>query len=167
MAALLVLRRLVLAAAVALLAPLWAGRGALAAQSGDMTYFTPGLGACGTQNTADDPIVALSAQQFPGGLVPGVGVGVAGVGVGVGPQYRGPCGQQISISLVGAPGWKRRSVVGGSGMRWGLRRRGTVTATVTDKCPECAAGDIDASPAVFRQLSDMSKGRVKVQWEFV
>jgi hypothetical protein len=44
-------------------------------QAGDMTLFSPGLGAYGATNSADDPIVALSAQHFGGGL-PGVGLGI-------------------------------------------------------------------------------------------
>ncbi|KAI1278572.1 RlpA-like double-psi beta-barrel-protein domain-containing protein-containing protein [Xylaria sp. FL0933] len=38
---------------------------------GDLTYYKPGLGACGTFNTGDDPIVAISHIIFdpktPGG----------------------------------------------------------------------------------------------------
>ncbi|RYP86390.1 hypothetical protein DL770_004895 [Monosporascus sp. CRB-9-2] len=32
--------------------------------TGDMTHFTPGLGACGRVNSASDPVVALSPAQY-------------------------------------------------------------------------------------------------------
>jgi hypothetical protein len=32
--------------------------------SGDLTYYAPGLGACGVYNSEDDSIVALSWQLF-------------------------------------------------------------------------------------------------------
>ncbi|RYP44619.1 hypothetical protein DL768_008940 [Monosporascus sp. mg162] len=32
--------------------------------TGDMTFFTPGLGACGRVNTASDPVVALAPAQY-------------------------------------------------------------------------------------------------------
>ncbi|KAI1464592.1 RlpA-like double-psi beta-barrel-protein domain-containing protein-containing protein [Daldinia caldariorum] len=32
--------------------------------TGDMTYYTPGLGACGKHNSASDHIVALSPAQY-------------------------------------------------------------------------------------------------------
>lgn len=33
-------------------------------KQGDLTYFTPGLGSCGTTNTDNDPIVAAAAAMF-------------------------------------------------------------------------------------------------------
>ncbi|KAI0970146.1 riboflavine-aldehyde-forming enzyme [Xylaria arbuscula] len=42
----------------------------------------------------------------------------------------------------------------------------TATAKVVDKCPGCATGSIDVSPAVFKQLANLDQGRVKVTWEF-
>ncbi|XXG99453.1 hypothetical protein Hte_005792 [Hypoxylon texense] len=32
--------------------------------SGDMTYYTPGLGACGETNTESDAVVAMSPAQY-------------------------------------------------------------------------------------------------------
>ena len=42
----------------------------------------------------------------------------------------------------------------------------TASATVVDKCPECASGSIDVSPAVFTQLADLSVGRIQVSWDW-
>ncbi|KAI0470609.1 RlpA-like double-psi beta-barrel-protein domain-containing protein-containing protein [Xylariaceae sp. FL0804] len=37
------------------------------AHSGDLTYYEPGLGACGETNSASDHVVALSQSDYPGG----------------------------------------------------------------------------------------------------
>lgn len=42
----------------------------------------------------------------------------------------------------------------------------TATATVKDKCPGCSGDSIDVSPAVFKELASLDKGRVQVTWEF-
>ncbi|KAI2601882.1 RlpA-like double-psi beta-barrel-protein domain-containing protein-containing protein [Hypoxylon sp. NC1633] len=34
------------------------------AYSGDMTYYSPGLGACGQTNTENDDVVAMSPNQY-------------------------------------------------------------------------------------------------------
>ncbi|KAI1142001.1 RlpA-like double-psi beta-barrel-protein domain-containing protein-containing protein [Hypoxylon sp. FL0543] len=47
------------------------------AYSGDMTYYTPGLGACGITNSESDAVVAMSPAQY------------------------GHCGQSIKISYNG------------------------------------------------------------------
>ncbi|KAI0399238.1 RlpA-like double-psi beta-barrel-protein domain-containing protein-containing protein [Xylaria palmicola] len=57
--------------------------------SGDLTYYTPGLGACGVWNSEDDAIVALSWRLFdnytPGGN----------------PNRNTLCGRRIQINLNG------------------------------------------------------------------
>ncbi|KAI0172484.1 RlpA-like double-psi beta-barrel-protein domain-containing protein-containing protein [Hypoxylon sp. FL1284] len=100
------------------------------AYSGDMTYYTPGLGACGKQNTEADHIVAVAPAQY---------------GHDANPNNAKVCGRRIKIKYGGR----------------------SATATVVDKCPSCASGSIDVSPAVFRQLAPLDKGRVKVTWSYV
>ncbi|KAF8882843.1 riboflavine-aldehyde-forming enzyme [Infundibulicybe gibba] len=41
--------------------------GSVSAFHGDATFFAPGLGACGDQNTANDLVVALNAPQYGNG----------------------------------------------------------------------------------------------------
>ncbi|KAI1128068.1 RlpA-like double-psi beta-barrel-protein domain-containing protein-containing protein [Nemania abortiva] len=57
--------------------------------SGDLTYYTPGLGACGVYNGESDAIVALSWELFdqytPNGN----------------PNLNSLCGRQVQISLNG------------------------------------------------------------------
>lgn len=38
---------------------------------------------------------------------------------------------------------------------------------ILDRCPECAYGDLDVSPTVFRTITGSSPSRLKVQWNFV
>ncbi|KAI0455528.1 RlpA-like double-psi beta-barrel-protein domain-containing protein-containing protein [Xylaria acuta] len=58
--------------------------------SGDLTYYAPGLGACGVYSSEDDAVVALSWQLFdqytPNGN----------------PNLNSLCGRQIQINLGGS-----------------------------------------------------------------
>ncbi|KAK7691778.1 hypothetical protein QCA50_005181 [Cerrena zonata] len=41
----------------------------------------------------------------------------------------------------------------------------SVSVTVVDRCPGCAVGDIDLSPAAFQKLASLDKGRLQgVRW---
>ena len=44
---------------------------------------------------------------------------------------------------------------------------GTVTVKIVDRCPECAAGDIDFGPEAFDLIADPVDGRVPISWELV
>ena len=52
--------------------------------------------------------------------------------------------------------------------RWiTIRANGRTTAAqVVDKCPGCASGSIDVSPAIFDDIADLGVGRIRVDWEF-
>lgn len=43
----------------------------------------------------------------------------------------------------------------------------TVVAAVVDKCMSCGNGDIDVSPAVFKQCGALSAGVITVTWDVV
>ncbi|KAH8671122.1 riboflavin-aldehyde forming enzyme [Xylariales sp. PMI_506] len=55
------------------------------AKSGDMTFFAPGLGACGWTSSESDAIVALSKMQFTASN----------------PNHDPVCGKTITITLHG------------------------------------------------------------------
>lgn len=59
---------------------LTAAIGYVFAESGDMTYYAPGLGSCGGTNNESDAVVALSWEQYNGA---------------------NPCGKSIKITLNG------------------------------------------------------------------
>lgn len=42
-----------------------------------------------------------------------------------------------------------------------------VVVRIKDKCGGCRSGDIDLSPAAFRQLRDLGVGRFRVNWDFI
>ncbi|MEW1718131.1 RlpA-like double-psi beta-barrel domain-containing protein [Streptomyces sp. NPDC093109] len=41
---------------------------------------------------------------------------------------------------------------------------GVVYVTIVDKCMGCATDDLDLSPAAFRQIANISQGRVSIRW---
>ncbi|EMR64162.1 hypothetical protein MGN70_003144 [Eutypa lata] len=56
------------------------------AYSGDLTYYTPGLGACGFTNSEADAVVALAVDQY---------------GSDPNPNNAAVCGRQIAINYNG------------------------------------------------------------------
>ena len=40
----------------------------------------------------------------------------------------------------------------------------SVTVKIVDKCMGCKTGDIDMSPAAFKEIADQSLGRIPVTW---
>jgi expansin (peptidoglycan-binding protein) len=44
---------------------------------------------------------------------------------------------------------------------------GTITVTITDRCPECASGDLDLSVTAFDAIADHAAGRVPITWHEV
>ncbi|KAJ1659787.1 hypothetical protein IWQ61_001184 [Dispira simplex] len=45
--------------------------------------------------------------------------------------------------------------------------KGSVEATIVDKCPVCKHGDIDLSTGAFDQIADQAEGRVPITWSFM
>jgi len=60
-------------------------------QFGELTYYEPGLGACGITNSASDPIAALSEKLFDN--YPGYN--------GVNPNTNPVCNKQIRLTYEG------------------------------------------------------------------
>ncbi|KAJ3579652.1 hypothetical protein NPX13_g912 [Xylaria arbuscula] len=107
------------------------------AHSGDMTWYDPGLGACGWTNGGGDMIVAMSPGDMKCGthrktLLP------------LGKIPTNECIQIVNIKYKGK----------------------TANAKIVDKCPSCAAGSIDVSPTVFQIFEPLGTGRVHVDWEY-
>ncbi|KAJ1910700.1 hypothetical protein IWQ60_010515 [Tieghemiomyces parasiticus] len=100
--------------------------------TGDGTYYSPsvGTGACGWDNTDEEFVAALNADQF---------------GSPANPNASPFCGRNITVT---GP-------------------KGSVNATIVDKCPVCHQGDIDLSPTAFDQIADQAEGRVPISWTFV
>lgn len=102
--------------------------------SGDLTFYDPGMGACGISSGAGEMVVALNAPQFDPATPNG------------NPNLNSLCGKRVRVT-------------GPSGT--------TVDATIVDRCPGCAAGSLDLSPAAFQVLAPLDKGRVAGTWEYI
>lgn len=48
-----------------------------------------------------------------------------------------------------------------------LNTQQTVVMRVDDRCPECAAGDVDLSQEAFAQISPIEAGRIPISWRYV
>lgn len=106
--------------------------------SGELTYYDPGLGACGITSTSSQDIVAVAHSLFDAAQT------------GSDPNQNPLCGRKIRA--------KRGKE--GSGER-------SVDLTVVDRCTGCAPTDIDVSLSVFRRMADQDLGRVDVEWNWL
>jgi len=107
-------------------------------QTGDGTYFDVDLGACGHKNNGDVEYV-VAVSKFLYDAYPGHTVD---------PNQNPVCGQKIEATYQGK----------------------SVTVTVVDRCGDdsCRVGNLDFSKAAFKQLADMSIGRLHgVTWKWV
>ncbi|PWW75217.1 plant expansin-like protein [Tuber magnatum] len=109
-----------------------------ALQTGDGTYYEPGLGACGIVSTSSESIVAVSHIIFDAAQV------------GPNPNTNPLCGRKIWVTREAAPG-----------------KNVSMEVEVVDRCTGCKAPDLDFSLSVFEQLADEQQGRVLVSWAWV
>lgn len=80
----------------------------------------------------------------------------------------GNCGFAASTDFVAAlndPDWEGSALCGACAEVTGPS--GTVTLRIVDRCPECASGDLDLSPAAFDQIAERALGRVAITWHEV
>ncbi len=108
--------------------------------TGDLTYYSPGLGACGWTSTGDDMICAVSHTVFDAAATSG------------NPNANPLCGKRVRIV--------RDYFEIGAGNR-------SVDATVVDRCVGCGPRDLDLAPAVYDQLAPEVKGRVTGSWAWL
>ncbi|USP73462.1 hypothetical protein yc1106_00736 [Curvularia clavata] len=106
---------------------------------GDLTYYNPGLGACGQTHGDGDPVVAVSHIIWDKNQV------------GANPNTNTLCGKKIRARRVDERTGKEASI----------------DVTVIDRCTGCKAVDLDVSPAMFKKLADPDLGRVKVEWSWL
>jgi hypothetical protein len=106
-----------------------------AVQSGELTYYKVGLGACGQDSTGQDEtgnIVAISKDLFNAAKIDG-------------NSNNNPlCGRTITMK-------------GSNGK--------TAQGTVLDRCEGCNGGDIDVSRKIFLQIwGSLDEGRTEIEW---
>ncbi|KAI1841657.1 hypothetical protein JX265_009328 [Neoarthrinium moseri] len=109
--------------------------------TGELTYYAPGLGACGVTSTDEDFIASVSHLLFD-----------AAAEGGSNPNANQLCGRKIRI---------QRDFVEAS------KGNTSVDVTVVDRCTGCAETDLDVSLGVFTQLALEESGRVEVSWAWV
>ncbi|CAK4033385.1 hypothetical protein FE78DRAFT_145509 [Lecanosticta acicola] len=111
--------------------------------TGDLTYYEPGLGACGETSTSSDRIAAVSHLLFD----------AAGSTSSHGGNSNGNplCGRMIRVQRFDASAGETRSV----------------DLKVVDRCTGCAADDIDTTESVFKKLASIEEGRVPMTWAWL
>lgn len=106
--------------------------------TGDLTYYDPGLGACGIDSGSDDAVVAVSHITFDA------------VQKGSNPNTNPLCGKKIRAQRVNEEG-----------------KTVSIDVTVVDRCTGCKPTDIDVSPAMFKKMAHPDLGRVKTTWAWL
>jgi len=107
--------------------------------TGDLTYYNPGLGACGITSSPTDSICAVSHIIFDAASTSG------------NPNNNPLCGKKIRITRY------NQSVNGNR----------SVDVTVVDRCVGCKATDLDLSLSMFENLADEALGRVTGSWAWL
>ncbi|RFU34391.1 hypothetical protein B7463_g1923, partial [Scytalidium lignicola] len=107
--------------------------------TGDLTYYSPGLGACGITSSSEDAICAVSHIIFDK------------ASVGSNPNANPLCGLKIRITRFNDAVHANRSV----------------DVTVVDRCVGCKATDLDLSISEFTVLADEALGRVMGSWAWL
>ncbi|KAK4499201.1 hypothetical protein PRZ48_009714 [Zasmidium cellare] len=111
--------------------------------SGDLTYYGPGLGACGEVSTKDDSIVSLSHLLFD----------AAGSSSSTGGNSNNNplCGRMLRAQRYNEAVGQMRSV----------------DLKVVDRCTGCAVDDLDTTESAFEKLAPIADGRVDVTWAWL
>lgn len=107
--------------------------------TGDLTYYAPGLGACGITSSSTESICAVSHIIFDA------------ASTSSNPNANPLCGKKIRIT---------RQKESGSG-------NSTADVTVVDRCVGCKAEDLDLSINVFEKLALETEGRVTGSWAWL
>ncbi|RMY51023.1 hypothetical protein D0863_14709 [Hortaea werneckii] len=111
--------------------------------TGDLTYYQPGLGACGVTSTEDDFIVALSHILFD--------AAGSSTDAGGNSNENPLCGRMLRATRYNEEASAQRSV--------DLR--------VVDRCTGCEVDDLDTSLKAFERLAPSASGRVDVSWAWL
>ncbi|KAI7183221.1 hypothetical protein KC363_g8333 [Hortaea werneckii] len=111
--------------------------------TGDLTYYQPGLGACGVTSTEDDFIVALSHILFD--------EAGSSTDAGGNSNENPLCGRMLRATRYNEEANAQRSV--------DLR--------VVDRCTGCEVDDLDTSLKAFERLAPSASGGVDVSWAWL
>lgn len=104
-----------------------------------LTYYAPGLGACGITSAETDDIVAVSHLLYD--------AAAEKAGTGANPNANPLCGKRIAIET--------------------REGKEAIQVTVVDRCTGCKPRDLDVPLAVFKRLAEEERGRVEMKWRWV
>jgi len=107
--------------------------------TGDLTYYQPGLGACGIVSSSTQSICAVSHIIFDVASTSG------------NPNDNPLCGKMIRITRYDSSVGSNRSA----------------DVEVVDRCVGCKADDLDLSLSVFDSLAEEAQGRVVGSWAWL
>ncbi|KAF2211153.1 hypothetical protein CERZMDRAFT_9367, partial [Cercospora zeae-maydis SCOH1-5] len=111
--------------------------------TGELTYYAPGLGACGFTNADGDKIVAVSHLLFDA---------AGSTSSNGGNSNSNPlCGKMLRAKRYNTAVGAERSV----------------DLKVVDRCTGCAPTDLDITEKVFAYMADVDQGRVDVTWAWL
>ncbi|GAB7366774.1 hypothetical protein MBLNU230_g0728t1 [Neophaeotheca triangularis] len=110
---------------------------------GDLTYYAPGLGACGVTSTSSERIVSVSHLLFD--------AAGSSSSTGGNSNENPLCGRKLRATRFNDAEDEDRSV----------------DLTVVDRCTGCGAEDLDTSLGAFELLAQESEGRVDVRWAWL
>ena len=109
------------------------------AVTGDLTYYSPALGACGKTSGDNDDVVSIAHALFDAGST------------GSDPNSNPLCGRRLRARRVDER----------------LNAMRSIDLSVVDRCVGCQPTDIDVSPGAFAKLADPDRGRVLVTWAWL
>ncbi|KAF4552907.1 Hypothetical protein D9617_8g049200 [Elsinoe fawcettii] len=107
--------------------------------TGDLTYYEPGLGACGITSSSSENIVAVSRILFDAAQT------------GSDPNQNPLCGRKLRATRFNEATGSQRSV----------------DLTVVDRCVGCQPTDIDVTISAFTQMAAEELGRVTATWAWL
>jgi hypothetical protein len=111
--------------------------------TGELTYYGPGLGACGEVSTEDDAIVAVSHLLFD--------AAGSSTNTGGNSNMNPLCGKMLRAQRYDPDRGAMRSV----------------DLKVVDRCTGCAPTDLDTTVAIFGEMANVDRGRVDVTWAWL
>jgi hypothetical protein len=131
--------------------------------TGDLTYYDPGLGACGIDSGDNDAVAAVSHYTFDA------------VQKGSDPNQNPLCGKKIRATRVDERTGKSVSidvtVIDRCESPQGLNEHEmeNQSRTFADELSGtgCEPTDIDVSPAMFDKMADHALGRVTTTWAWL
>ncbi|RYP91669.1 hypothetical protein DL770_002194 [Monosporascus sp. CRB-9-2] len=113
--------------------------------TGDLTYYDPGLGACGFVSGGGDAVCAVSHVVFD--------AAAKEEGAAANPNGNPLCGRRIRVT---------RGAAGA-----GAGRNHSVDVEVVDRCVGCEPTDLDLSLSAFERLAPRDSGRVVGSWAWL